>query len=61
MFQKNYHESGVFSCGSLTLTSNMTKTAIEHSFDRLRRLEESRRNRSTAGDGMFSRSAYRRG
>lgn len=58
MFQKMYYEAGA---GRPTLASNMSKTAVEHSFSRVRRLEEARRNRGTAGDGMFSRRMYRRG
>lgn len=61
MFHKNYNEAGALSCGRPTLSSNMTKTAVEHSFTRLRRQEEARRNRSTAGSGLFSRQMYRRG
>lgn len=61
MFQKIFDEAGALCYGSLVLTSNMNKTAVEHNFDHLRRQEAARRNRSTANCGMFFRKsrAYR--
>lgn len=60
MFQKSHHEAGIFSYGSLMLTSNMNQSGVEHSFARARRLSAARANRSMNG-GMFSRGtrAYR--
>ena len=62
MFQKIFDEAGAPCLGGLTLTSNMDKSGLEPSFDRMRRAA-TRKNRSTAGDGMFCRSSrvYRRG
>lgn len=61
MFQKMFDEAGALCFGSLMLTSNMNKAGVEDGFDRLRKQEAARRNRGTAGDGMFSRksSVYR--
>lgn len=59
MFQKMFDEAGAVCFGSLMLTSNMNKAGVEDGFDRLRRQEEARKNRSTAADGMFCRKAYR--
>lgn len=56
MFQKSHHEADAFSCGSLTLTSHMNHSAVEHSFARARRQSAARTNRSMSG-GMFSRES----
>ena len=58
MFQKMFDEAGALCFGSLMLTSNMNKAGVEDGFDRLRKQEAARKNRSTAG-GMFCRKAYR--
>lgn len=58
MFQKMFDEAGAVCYGSLMLTSNMNKAGVEGSFDRLRRQEAARKNRSTASS-MFCRKAYR--
>lgn len=61
MFQKIFHEAGALCYGSLMLTSNMNKAGVEDNFDRLRKQEAARKNRSTASHGMFYRKgqAYR--
>ena len=43
MFQKMFDEAGALCYGSLMLTSNMNKTEVEHSFDRLRKQEAARK------------------
>ena len=58
MMQKIFDEAGALCFGSLMLTSNMNKAGVEDGFDRLRKQEAARKNRSTAG-GMFCRKAYR--
>ena len=58
MFQKMFDEAGAVCSGSLRLTSNMSKTGVEEGFSRLRR-QAARKNRSTAGSGMFCRRAHR--
>lgn len=55
MFQKSFDESGALCCGSLMLTSDMNKAGIEDGFNRLRKQEAARRNRSTANSGLFFR------
>ena len=46
MFQKIFDEAGALCYGSLMLTSNMNKTAVEHNFDHLRRQEAARDRKS---------------
>ena len=58
MFQKMFDGAGALCYGSLMLTSNMNKAGVEDGFDRLRKQEAARKNRSTEG-GMFCRKAYR--
>lgn len=57
MFQKFFDEAGALCYGSLMLTTNMNKSGAEDGFDRLRRQETARKNRSTASDGMFYRKS----
>lgn len=61
MFQKIFDEAGALCYGSLMLTTNMNKSGVEEGFDRLRKQETARKNRRTAGSGMFYRGsqAYR--
>lgn len=59
MFQKTFDEAGAPCYGGPMVASNMNKTGVEDSFDRLRRQTATRKNRTTAGGGMFSRRAYR--
>ncbi len=60
MFQKMFDEAGAVCSGSLRLASNMNQTGVEEGFSRLRRQETARKNRSTAGSGMFCRGTRRR-
>lgn len=53
MFEKSHHEEGVFSCGSLTLTSHMNHSCVERSFTQARRRSAARTNRNVSGS-MFS-------
>lgn len=59
MFQKTFDEAGAPCYGGPMVASNMNKTGVEDGFDRLRRQTAARKNRITAGSGMFSRRAYR--
>lgn len=59
MFQKTFDEAGAPCYGGPMVASNMNKTGVEDSFDRLRRQTAARKNRSTADGGMFCRRAYR--
>lgn len=59
MFQKMFGEAGAPCCCGAMAASNMSRTEVEDSFDRLRRQAAARKNRLTAGSGMFTRRAYR--
>lgn len=59
MFQKTFDEAGAPCYGGPMVASNMNKTGVEDSFDRLRRQTAARKNRSTVDGGMFCRRAYR--
>ena len=56
MFQKSHHEAGIFSCGSLMLTSNMNHSGVEHSFARARQMSAARTFRGV-NCGMFTRGS----
>lgn len=55
MFQKMFDEAGALCHDRRMLPSHMNQVEVEHGFDRLRRQEAARRNRSTANSGMFYR------
>ena len=50
MFQKMIADGGMFS-------SEVNKTGVEGSFERLRRQEAARKNRATANCGLFYRKS----
>ena len=57
MFQKTFGTAAMFSNDSRTAASNMNQAQMEDGFDRLRRRQDARRNRSTASCGMFYRKS----
>lgn len=57
MFQKTFGVAATLSNDSRTTASNMNTTQMEDGFDRLRRQQGARKNRSTASHGMFYRKS----
>lgn len=57
MFQRTLGAAATLSNDSRTTTSNMNQAQMEDGFDRLRRQQDARKNRSTASCGLFYRKS----
>lgn len=57
MFQKDLCAADALSNDVQATASNVHKTEMEDSFERLRRQQDARKNRATANQGMFYRKS----